>query len=103
MTATPDHPGKTATDARLPRRRAGLVHASRGDRHTLTDPASGAVNELNDTALALWELCDGHTTATEMAEGVAALFGLQPAQADREVRRALAELDRCGLLDWVGR
>src|SRR5262249_55533295 len=60
----------------------------------------GAVRcSLNDTAVALWELCDGTTSVAEMAAAVQALFRLDPAVADREVKRTLAELGDVGAID----
>ena len=47
-----------------------------GDQTAVYDPGTGRLYALNASALALWELCDGGTTAPEMAEAVSELTGV---------------------------
>jgi hypothetical protein len=53
---------------------------------------------LNPTALALWEQCDGLTTAEEMVLAVCALFDVDELQARHEVSFVLTEMYQVGLL-----
>lgn len=53
---------------------------------------------LNASALAIWELCDGATDAIEMAAAVAEVTGMQSEAAEADVRLALNELYRGGLI-----
>ena len=54
-----------------PARRTDVRLQHKDDGHALYDPGCGAVHLLNDTALAVWELCDGTkdwTQARDLAE-----------------------------------
>src|SRR3954468_24255577 len=72
-------------------RTAGRVSASR---------ATVLVCELNETAAALLELCDGRTAPVEMAAAVAELCAVTPEQAAHDVDRTLRELADAGLVAW---
>lgn len=61
-------------------------------------PDREAAYSLNPTAYAIWLLCDGETTAEEMAAAVTELTGLDPEQAMSEVTATLAELSRAELV-----
>lgn len=63
-----------------------------GDQTAVFDPSSGRLLRLNDYAMALWELCDGATTAAEMAEALSELTGLTPEDTRREVTGTLETL-----------
>ncbi len=84
----------------LPLRRHDVRIDMAGDRPTLYDPERDELHVLNDTALALWELCDGATTPEEMVEGVCALFTAVRDMVAEDVARALAEFTRAGLIHW---
>lgn len=88
------------SESRPPSRAPGVVTESadieRGTRILLT--ADGTGHELNATASALWELCDGETSVEEIAASVAQAFGMPEPQAREEVEAALALLIEQGLL-----
>lgn len=63
-----------------------------GDQVAVFDPISGRLLRLNDSAMALWELCDGWTTAAEMAEALSELTGLTDDESLREVTQTLEML-----------
>ena len=52
--------------------------AEHGDATVLTDERAARAYALNDTALALWELCDGGTTVAEMVGAASMLFAEDP-------------------------
>jgi hypothetical protein len=56
---------------------------------------------LNETAAALWELCDGATTSEEMVAAICQLFDAGQPVIAADVERALHEFDRHHLLEWV--
>lgn len=58
----------------------------------------GVLHMLNASALAIWELCDGETTADEMAEAVAEVAGLEIDLARADVEVALRELHERSLI-----
>lgn len=75
-------------------RRTSLTVERRGPSGAVVDPGV----RLNETALALYELCDGQTGVDEMVDAVAELFGLPPAQARLDVESALADMVAVGLI-----
>jgi len=83
--------------------------ARRGDvwlrrvRHenTLYDPVSGSIHLLNDTAVAIWDLCDGETSPSEMIAAVCEVSGLPREVAAEDIDRILRELDEAHLIAWM--
>lgn len=53
---------------------------------------------LNPTALALWQLCDGETSVSEMVSAVARLFAIDPANARADVESALVDMLATGVI-----
>jgi hypothetical protein len=82
-----------------PRRRTDLQLRVSGDETVLLDPSSDAVHVLNETALALWELCDGETSVEEMVEAAVGLFDAQQGRLEQDVLDALDAMTVRGLLD----
>ena len=78
------------------------LSVERRDRHVLRRRDGEVVHILNETARAIWELCDGHTEPREMVESIVALFDAPRDTVVRDVERALAELHAAGLLRWDG-
>lgn len=68
--------------------------------HVLSRPGQRVAHVLNDTAFALWELCDGQTEVEEIVVAVAELFGLDVTTARREITGTLDELAEVGLIGW---
>lgn len=50
-----------------PRRRSDVVEEELDEDAILTDPKTGAIFHMNPTAIDVWRLCDGRTTAHEIA------------------------------------
>jgi hypothetical protein len=67
---------------------------------TIYDPGLGSVFLLNDTALAIWELCDGETTVEEMVTAVCELCGMHRDIVVEDVDRILTAFGAAGLLTW---
>ncbi|MGH3224497.1 MAG: PqqD family peptide modification chaperone [Streptosporangiaceae bacterium] len=80
-----------------PQRQAGLdiAESARGFMVRQAEPTR--VHQLNNTASAILELCDGRTTVAEIAEEIADAFGLE-ALPLAEVAACVAELRRAGVL-----
>lgn len=53
---------------------------------------------LNPTAFALWELCDGRTTLSEMVEAVCDLFEVGRDQARADVVEGIRDMQAAGIL-----
>jgi PqqD family protein of HPr-rel-A system len=62
---------------------------------------TGDAHLLNETALAIWDLCDGETTAEEMIEAICQLCGMHADIVEEDVDRILAEFEAAGLVVWV--
>ena len=88
--------------ASVPRRGPGL-RISHGEDGTVIVDGDGdgaEVAALDDTAAALWELCDGDTDVEEITEAVCTVWDVAPDVARRDVRATLGTLRDAGLLDW---
>lgn len=70
------------------------------DENAIYDPASGSVYLLNETALAIWNLCDGETTVEEMVTAICDLCNMHEDIVVEDVDRILTEFGAAGLLTW---
>lgn len=84
-----------------PVRREGLWVRRSGDENAVFDPASSAVHLMNETALAIWELCDGNTDPDEMITAICELSGMEREAVAEDVRRILSDFEVAGLVSWV--
>lgn len=82
-----------------PERRGELVQSASSDGWTVYEPATDSLHVLNASAKAIWELCDGETTPSEMAEAISEVTGLEQQEASEEVAATLQQLVRLGLVD----
>ncbi len=86
---------------RRPRRRSDVwVHRAEGE-NALIRKGSGSVHLLNETALAIWDLCDGENHPDEMIAAICELCGMHPDIIAEDVGRILDELGQEGLIAWV--
>ncbi len=83
-----------------PSRREGVWVRRSGDENALFDPTSSSVHLLNETALAIWELCDGNTDPEEMIAAIVEVSGLSPDAVTHDVERILAEFGEAGIVTW---
>ena len=86
-----------------PLQRAGLRVERRDDHFVLVDPSSVEVCSINETAEALWELCDGETTLDEMVDAICAVCSVGRDDAVSQVDGVLAKLTEMGALEWKPR
>lgn len=75
------------------------VQARRPDGSVTVAKAHGEVVELNQTAAALWALCDGQTSVGEIVAAATSLFQGAPDSIQLDIVTILEELERTGLLD----
>ena len=83
-----------------PRRRRGVWLRTSGEENAVYDPATGGLHLLNETARAIWELCDGETTPDEMVTAICEVSGLHPEVVAEDVHRTLAEFESLRILNW---
>jgi hypothetical protein len=82
-----------------PLRTKDVVARRVGGDTLLCDPATDTIHLLNPTALAVWELCDGHHSPDQITQRLAGLFaGVLAGDAARDVQAALTSLEQLGLL-----
>lgn len=85
--------------------KSGLLLRKIGNQYMIVEACAGNVNmsnvySMNRTAAQLWErLAAGGQTAAQLAEWLAAVYGLDAAVASRDVSRQLAEWRNYGLID----
>lgn len=90
----------TASAERCPRAAAGVRLVTGRHRTRLVDPAGHTLHVLNGTALALWELCDGETTVTEMVAAACLLFDGDERTVRLDIEQTLARFTDAHLLVW---
>ena len=86
----------------------GHVPARRSDVHVreidnealLYDPATGSSHRLNETALFIWQRCDGCHGADELVALTARAYEVSPEEASRAVLELLDALERQRLIHW---
>ena len=88
--------------APFPGKRAGIEIRREEDGGALFDADGRKLCALNETALALWELCDGATAPEEMVDAVRIACGVPEEVASVDIGRTLRELTEAGLLSWTG-
>ncbi|MGH2554735.1 MAG: HPr-rel-A system PqqD family peptide chaperone [Actinomycetota bacterium] len=84
-----------------PVRRRDVWLRNTKDEIAVYNPGTGDVYLLNETALAIWDLCDGETKPEEMMSAICEVTGLPPEVVAEDVERILLEFDHAELIDWV--
>jgi hypothetical protein len=86
---------------RLPRRRDDVRLYDKELRSYLAVPGRRVAHELNPTARAVWELCDGTTTIDELVDAIRKVFSVDRAVATADVNTVVCQLEAAGLVAWV--
>ena len=81
-----------------PRHLPGTRLEQREGRVIVCDADHNVMLALNESAAALWELCDGSTTIEEMVIAICEVSSIPAGQAREDVERTLTEFERAGLL-----
>jgi PqqD family protein of HPr-rel-A system len=71
------------------------------DELLVYDPRSGRAVALNTSAHAIWALCDGRRSATEVAATLGERFGVPAEALEADVSQAVAELRETGFLESI--
>jgi hypothetical protein len=75
-----------------------IVLRRSGGETILYDPAHDSVHLVNDTAAAIWELCDGETEKDEIVVAICQLTGMLPDIVEEDVDRLMQEFVDAGLV-----
>jgi PqqD family protein of HPr-rel-A system len=86
------------TNVQRPLRQGQAWVRRESDDAAVYNPDTGVLHLLNPSALAIWELCDGHTTVTEMIEAVAEVTDATEEVATTDVVATLEYLQEAGLV-----
>ncbi len=84
-----------------PARRKDVWLRQSGQENAVFSPATGDVYLMNDTALAIWDLCDGETRPEEMLTAICEVTGLPAEIVAEDLERILLEFDHAELIDWL--
>ncbi len=82
-----------------PRRRGELVERADSENWAVYDETTDSLHLLNDTARAIWELCDGSTSPEEITRAIVELTGIESEVAARDVAATLDTLSDLGLVE----
>ncbi|HRX87661.1 MAG TPA: HPr-rel-A system PqqD family peptide chaperone [Phycisphaerae bacterium] len=83
----------------VPRRRPGVTSRLLEGDAVLYDAAGGRMHRMNETALHIWNACDGKRTTDEVAAEIAARYDVPHDTARADVEQTLAALALAGLLE----
>ena len=83
-----------------PKRKGTIWRETGGNRTAIYEAETDGLHMLNATALAIWELCDGHTNIEEMTSAISELTDIEIGQARKDVTITLATLEGLGLVGY---
>ncbi len=83
-----------------PLRKGELVQRGTDQTWAIYEHESDSLHELNASARAIWELCDGETTPEEMATALSELTGMELPKALGEVTKTIDTLASSGLVSY---
>jgi len=84
---------------RRPRRRTDLtVHELDGEA-LIFDPSSGDTHRLNETALMIWQSCDGTHDTDSITKRLTAEYDVSKTEARTHTENTLIRLRECALLE----
>lgn len=84
-----------------PSRAPGLAARHLSGTHTIEDPDGSQRFVINETALAVWDLCDGATSPAEMVNAMTSIFNAPPQVVERDVASVLENLASLGLVQGI--
>jgi predicted RNase H-like nuclease len=94
----------TLTGERMPSRLGRpMIHARVAtfpldDELVLYDQRTGEAHILNRTGAYIWQQCDGTHSITQLAQRMAAVFGIPRRQAVADIRELVTALDHANLV-----
>lgn len=79
-------------------RKGDLIGPSEDGAWSVYNKETDTLHLLNDSARAIWELCDGQTSSEEMAQAVSQLTSLGHKEAREDIDATLEKLSSLGLV-----
>jgi len=85
---------------RMPKRRDDLVARREDPDLLLLDPVSGQVKVLNETAVFIWDRCDGEKTLDSVMEEMAAIYdGISAEEIENDLVMVINKFVSSGLVE----
>lgn len=81
-----------------PLRRGEIIQSETTEGWTIYESSTDSLHLLNASAKAIWDLCDGATTPSEMAGAISEVTGVPVDEARGDVDAALSQLRILGLI-----
>jgi hypothetical protein len=85
---------------RRPLRNPHVLLREEGKEGFAINPRANSAHVMNATAVAIWVLCDGETTPTEMVTAVCELSKLPFEVVQEDVNRILGQFEEADLITW---
>jgi hypothetical protein len=84
----------------MPKRRDDLVARREDPDLLLLDPVSGQVKVLNETAVFIWDRCDGEKTLDSVMEEMAAIYdGISAEEIENDLVMVINKFVSSGLVE----
>ena len=84
-----------------PLRRARLIERELPEELILYDPDTDRIFLLNRVSAAIWDLCDGRMSPSQMARDLARSFDAPVSAILEDVRETIARFDSNGILEGL--
>jgi len=82
----------------VPAQHADVVHQVLDGQAVLYDVTSGRTHRMNETALTVWQACDGRSTTRQVAARLVQMYDVPFETAIEDVEQCIAALAHAGLL-----
>ena len=89
----------SASEAKNPRHRSGLVSQAVDDELMILDVGGKVVHQLNDTAAFIWQKIDGQRSTDQIAVAVAEHYGVELGTAVKDVSDTVIELRKINAIE----
>ena len=80
----------SASALTVPRRRDDLIVEQIDGQATVGDPVTGAMHMLNETAFAVFQMCNGTSTTSQIADSLTAIYEISFDEAIDHVEELVA-------------
>ena len=87
-----------SVDVQMPKRREGLIERELPEELVLYDPATDWAFLLNRMSAAIWDLCDGQHSTTQIAEQIAMHCGVPVGRVLEDAASTIARFEDKHLL-----
>jgi hypothetical protein len=83
----------------FPKKRSNLIEREVDSEMVVFDPQNEKIHQLNTAASYIWNLCDGATSISGIAEMLSCTFDVSQKRAQRDVENIILDLKRSCLVE----